>query len=101
MNVKLNRVIEEIEKTETKIAELQGNLKKLRSQRVQLEDQEIIKTFRAMQLPEADRLRLLYGIQDGSVRFVTDDDKAEIKKNKNCGSVNAAESEDSTHEKVD
>lgn len=101
MNVKLNRVVEEIEKTETKIAELQGNLRKLKSQRVQLEDQEIIKTFRAMQLPEADRLRLLYGIQDGSVRFVTGEDKAENKTNKNCGGNVTAESEDSTDEKVD
>ncbi len=101
MNVKLNRVIEEIEKIETRISEWQAQLKQLKQQRKQLEDQEIIKTVRSMQLSEADMLRMLYGIQDGSVRFVTDDGKADNKTNTDSGSVNAAESEDSTDEKVD
>ena len=63
MNVKLKRVIEEIEKTEKKISEWQEQLKQLRQQRKQLEDQEIIKSIRSMQMNGADMLELLDGIQ--------------------------------------
>lgn len=51
-----------------------------------------------MQLTDADMLRLLYGIQDGSVRFTAD---AEGNMKVDSGTEAAAESEDSHNEKVD
>lgn len=98
MNVKLNRVIEDIDKIEKKISEWQAQLKQLKQQRKQLEDQEIIKSIRSMQLTDADMLQLLYGIQDGSVRFTAD---AEENMKVDSGTEAAAESEDSYNEKVD
>ena len=98
MNVKLNRVIEDIDRIEKKISEWQTQLKQLKQQRKQLEDQEIIKSIRSMQLTDADMLRLLYGIQDGSVRFSYD---VEGNMKVDSGTEVAAESEDSHNEKVD
>lgn len=98
MNLKLNRVIEDIEKNEKKVAEAQAQLKVLRQQRKQLEDQEIIKSIRSMQLDDGDMLRLLYGIQDGTVKFTFD---AEGKMKVDSDAENVAESEDSHNEKVD
>ena len=98
MNLKLNRVIEDIEKNEKKVAEAQAQLKVLRQQRKQLEDQEIIKSIRSMQLSDGDMLRLLYGIQDGNVHF-TFDNEGNMKVD--SGTEAAAESEDSHNEKVD
>lgn len=95
MNVKLKRVIEEIEKTEKKISEWQEQLKLLRQQRKQLEDQEIIKAIRSRQLSGADMLELLDGIQDGSIRFVSDSE-GNMHMESGCGS--AAESEVFEHE---
>ena len=92
MNVKLKRVIEEIEKTEKKTSEWQ---EQLRQQRKQLEDQEIIKSIRSMQMNGADMLELLDGIQNGSVRFVSD---AEGNMHMESGAKDAAESEDFEHE---
>lgn len=98
MNLKLNRVIEDIEKNEKKVAEAQAQLKVLRQQRKQLEDQEIIKSIRSMQLSDGDMLRLLYGIQDGNVHF-TFDNEGNMKVDSDT--ENVAESEDSHNEKVD
>ncbi len=52
---------------ETKIVEWQTQVKELKRQRKQLEDQEIIKTVRGMQLGDAELLRVLCGIQGGSI----------------------------------
>ena len=72
MNIKLKRVIEEIEKIEKKVSEWQDQLKALRQQRKQLEDQEIIRSIRSMQMSGTDMLELLDGIQNGNIRFVSD-----------------------------
>lgn len=74
MNAKLKRVIEEIGRTEKKISEWQEQLRNLKQQRKQLKDQEIIKAIRSMQMSGADMISLMDGIQDGSVRFVSDAD---------------------------
>lgn len=74
MNAKLKRVIEEIGRTEKKISEWQEQLRNLKQQRKQLEDQEIIKAIRSMQMSGTDMISLMDGIQDGSVRFVSDAD---------------------------
>lgn len=98
MNVKLKRVIEEIEKIENKVSEWQDQLKHLRQQRKQLEDQEIIKSIRSMQMSGADMLTLLDGIQNGNIRFVSD---AEGNMHMESDTESVAESEDFEHEKVD
>lgn len=98
MNVKLKRVIEEIEKIENKVSEWQDQLKHLRQQRKQLEDQEIIKSIRSMQMSGADMLTLLDGIQNGNIRFVSD---AEGNMHMESDTESVAESEDFAHEKVD
>ena len=64
---KLKRLIEEEEKTLSRIAELQDYLKVIREQRKQEEDLEIIKSIRSMKLGARDLFALLNGIQDGSV----------------------------------
>ena len=61
MNRKLHRVLDEIQKTERKIAEWQEHLKELKLLAEQLENQEIVKTIRSM------KLDLLEGLQEGSV----------------------------------
>ena len=64
---RLKRLIEEEEKTISRIAELQDYLKSIREQRKQEEDLEIIKSIRSMKLGARDLFDLLNGIQDGSV----------------------------------
>ena len=67
MNRKLHRVLDEIQKTEKKIAEWQEHLKELKLLEEQLENEEIIKTIRSMKLDSHQMLELLEGIQDGTV----------------------------------
>lgn len=67
MNRKLHRVLEEIRKTEKKIAEWQEHLKELQLLAEQLENEEIVKTIRSMKLDSHQMLALLEGIQDGTV----------------------------------
>ena len=62
MNMKLKKILDDIQKTEDKIAELQEHLK-----RQQMEDMEIIKSFRSMKLDSRELLVLLDGIQKGTV----------------------------------
>ena len=98
MNVKLKRVNEEIEKIEARISEWQEQLKALKQQRKQLEDQEIIKSIRSMQMSGTDMLTLLDGIQNGNIRFVSD---AEGNMHMESDTEIVAESEDFSNEKVD
>ena len=67
MNRKLHRVLDEIQKTEKKIAEWQEHLKELKLLAEQLENQEIVKTIRSMKLDSRRMLELLEGLQEGSV----------------------------------
>lgn len=67
MNRKLHRVLDEIQKTERKIAEWQEHLKELKLLAEQLENQEIVKTIRSMKLDSRRMLELLEGLQEGSV----------------------------------
>lgn len=67
MNRKLHRVLDEIRKTEKKVAEWQEHLKELKLLAEQLENEEIIKTIRSMKLDSHQMLGLLEGIQDGTV----------------------------------
>lgn len=67
MSKKLNRVLDEIQKTEEKIAVWQEHLRELNTLREQLENQEIIKSIRSMKLDSRRMLELLEGIQSGTV----------------------------------
>lgn len=67
MNTKLDRVLNEIAKTEEKIAVWQEHLEELNIRKKQLEDEEIIKTVRSMKLDSRDMLAFLEAIQHGTV----------------------------------
>lgn len=67
MNRKLHRVLDEIQKTEEKIAAWQEHLDELNVQREMLEDAEIIKSVRSMRLGSRELLAVLEGVQNGTV----------------------------------
>ena len=69
MNKRLNRVLDEIQKTENKIAEWQAHLRELNEQKKQMEDAEIIKSIRSMKLQGRELLELLTGLQEGTMSF--------------------------------
>ena len=59
LSKKLNRVLDEIQKTEEKIAVWQEHLRELNTLREQLENQEIIKSIRSMKLDSRRMLEFL------------------------------------------
>lgn len=67
MNKKLRRVLDEIQKTEEKIAAWQEHLGELNVQKEMLEDAEIIKSVRSMRLGSRELLYVLEGVQNGTV----------------------------------
>ena len=74
LNRRIKRYLEEIDKTERKIAELQQYLKGVQSALKQEENNEMIKSIRGMKLSSKELFDLLNDIQDGSVRFQVDGD---------------------------
>lgn len=69
MNMKLKRILDDIQKTEEKIREWQEHLEQLNIQKKQMEDIEIVKSIRSMKLDSRELLLLLDGIQKGSVQL--------------------------------
>lgn len=67
MNAKLNRVLDEIARTEEKIAVWREHLEELNIRKKQLEDAEIIKSVRAMKLGSREMLAFLEKIQSGTL----------------------------------
>lgn len=67
MNMRLKKVLDDIQKTEDKILELQEYVKKLKIQKKQMEDAEIIKAIRSMKMDSREMLTFLDGIQNGTV----------------------------------
>ena len=67
MSRKLKRLIEEEEKTLSRIAEQQEFLKEIREVRKKEEDLEIIRSIRGMKLGARELLDLLTGIQKGTI----------------------------------
>ncbi len=67
MNRRLKRLIEEEERTASKIEKLQEHLKELRLARKQEEDIEIVRSIRTMKLGARDLFSLLSGIHDGRI----------------------------------
>ena len=69
MNRKLNRILDEIQKTEERIEEWQEQLRILNIRKKQLEDAEIIKSIRSMKLNSRELLEVLDKIQNGTAVF--------------------------------
>ena len=67
MNTKLSRILDEIKRTEEKIAAWKEHLEELNIRRKQLEDAEIIKSIRSMKLEGREMLLFLENIQNGTV----------------------------------
>ena len=59
MNAKLNRVLDEIKRTEDKIAAWKEHLEELNIRKNQLEDAEIIKSIRSMKLDSREMIAFL------------------------------------------
>ena len=74
MNMKLKKILDDIQKTEDKSAELQEHLKRQNTLKQQMEDMEIIKSFRSMKLDSRELLVLLDGIQKGTVTIQMNED---------------------------
>lgn len=74
MNMKLKKILDDIQKTEDKISELQEHLKRQNTLKQQMEDMEIIKSFRSMKLDSRELLVLLDGIQKGTVMIQMNED---------------------------
>ena len=74
MNMRLKKVLDDIQKTEDKILELQEYVKKLKIQKKQMEDAEIIKAIRSMKMDSREMLTFLDGIQNGTVTMQVDEE---------------------------
>ena len=74
MNMRLKKVLDDIQKTEDKILELQEYVKKLKIQKKQMEDAEIIKAIRSMKMDSREMLTFLDGIQNGTVTMQIDEE---------------------------
>lgn len=67
MNVRLKRLLDEIEKTEERITQWQEHLRNLHLRRKQIEDAEIIKSVRSMKLDSRRLSEVLEEIQKGKI----------------------------------
>ena len=74
MNMRLKKVLDDSQKTEDKILELQEYVKKLKIQKKQMEDAEIIKAIRSMKMDSREMLTFLDGIQNGTVTMQFDEE---------------------------
>ena len=74
VNMRLKKVLDDIQKTEDKILELQEYVKKLKIQKKQMEDAEIIKAIRSMKMDSRKMLTFLDGIQNGTVTMQFDEE---------------------------
>lgn len=67
MSKKLQRYIDEIERTERKMEELQRHLEDLRTGQKQEEELEMVRVLRSLKLGSKDLMRVLSGLQDGTM----------------------------------
>lgn len=77
LNRKIKRYLDEIDRTEKKITELQQYLKGVRVALREEENNEMIKSIRGMKLQGKELFQLLNGIQDGSISFVMSEESEE------------------------
>ena len=69
MNKKIKKYLDEIAKTEKKIADLQQYLRGVQAALKQEEDNEMIRCIRGMKMDNNQLYDLLDGIQNGTVKF--------------------------------
>ena len=69
MNKKIKKYLDEIVKTEKKIADLQQYLRGVQAALKQEEDNEMIRCIRGMKMDNDQLYDLLDGIQSGTVKF--------------------------------
>ncbi len=67
MNVKIERVGKEIQKTKDKISEFQTRLRELEKQKTELENMEIVETVRGMDISLADLAAMMKAVKTGGV----------------------------------
>ena len=92
--MRLKKVLDDIQKTEDKILELQEYVKKLKIQKKQMEDAEIIKAIRSMKMGSREMLTFLDGIQKGTVTMQFDEEGNLSMDNQETGTVKEKSSED-------
>lgn len=78
MNKKLKRYLDEEEKTEKRIAELQDYLKGVRAARKQEEELEMVRTIRSLKMGGHELMEFLSSIADGTVTLVPGEEEPEI-----------------------
>ena len=71
MSKKLKKFLNDAEKTESKIAELEEYLRNVQAAQKKEEDNEIVRAIRSTKLGGRDLLALLENIQAGNVTFQT------------------------------
>ena len=71
MNKRIKKYLEEIEKTEEKIEQLQSYVKGVRVALKQEEDNEMIKSIRSKKMSTEELVDFLSQIQDGSICLET------------------------------
>lgn len=77
MSKKLQKFLDDADKLEAKIAEMQEQLRDIRRAQKTEEDSEIIRAIRSVKLGGRELLALLEGIQSGNVTFITNDNEAQ------------------------
>lgn len=98
MNKRIKRYLDEIEKTEAKIAELQKYLKGMKTALKEEEENEMIRSIRSLKMDRTDLLAFLDGIQDGSVTFRVNQDQVSDHEAINSEKESNTESEDETND---
>lgn len=99
MNMRLKKVLDDIQKTEDKILELQEYVKKLKIQKKQMEDAEIIKAIRSMKMGSREMLTFLDGIQKGTVTMQFDEESNLSMDNQETGTEKSSEDEKAFYER--
>ena len=79
MNKKYKRYLDEIERTEAKIVELQEYLKTTKAALKQEEELEMVKAIRSMKLEGRDLFDILNQMQNGNVSFEISEEEVEEK----------------------
>ncbi len=74
MNAKIERICKDIDKTKSKIGELQTRLRELEKQKTELENTEIVETVRGMDISLSDLAAMLRTSQT-SGQFVPKSDR--------------------------
>jgi len=94
VNRKLHKVLDEIQKTEGKIAVWQEHLNELNAQKEILENAEIIKSVRSMRLESRELLAVLEGVQNGTVTLSENREAENFTGDESAETVNQEQTED-------